>query len=90
VNENTRRQMLLIWDNNDITLPILHGIRNHVRYREIVNYLCNNRLFGDRLMEYFLYQKNSTLNLIADILRRVDNSLVKSKIHAKDLFSGRK
>lgn len=82
MNEIRRQMMLKIADGNMSTLPILYHADRLRRCDEVLQYLLKNKLTGNQLLSYFQEQNSSILNLLSDILRRVDKERQKQKILA--------
>lgn len=74
--------MLMIADGDMRVLPILYHADRLTRCDEVLAYLVSNRIFGIKLLNYFQDHNNSILNLLSDILRRVDKASEKQKILA--------
>lgn len=82
MNEIRRQMMLKIADDEMRVLPILYHADRLTRCDEVLMYLIKNNITGIKLLNYFQDQNNSILNLLSDILRRVNKESKKQKILA--------
>lgn len=82
MNLKTREMFLQIIDGDQRLLPIMYQAYRFVRCDEILTYLVGNKITGNKLLEYYITQNSSPLNLMSDILRRVDKNKQKQKVLA--------
>lgn len=90
MTESERYKMLTIIDGQNEAIPFVFQIDKFRRREEILDYLIRNRITGKKIIAYFQDEKRSILNMIADVLRRIDKRKNKAKIiGGKDYFFGR-